>query len=180
MASSSPLQILIRIFSGDALEFCQALLVPHLEQAHFQTNTLEPIQILSDPDSPQPLAFDVIDTSSLADNLGLLNVLVNCACLMNPAGNSILFTDLLLQGELFNFDSLDDILRKLLCGDTRTLLTLLGLNLIGMDRSYSVQNEWISPIGDNSNELELRQTRLTWVRLNKVDGFADNCTGACF
>ena len=176
LASSSPSQIVIRIFSGDALEFCQALLVPHLEQAHFQTNTLEPIQILSNSDSPQPLSFDVIDTSSLVYNLGLLNVLVNCACLMNPAGNSILFTDLLLQDERLNVDSLDDILRKLLCGDTRTILTLLGLNLLGMDRSYSVQNEWPSPIGDNSNEVELRQTRLTWVRLNKMGGFADNCT----
>lgn len=159
---ASAMQIVIRVFAGDALEFCQALLVPNLGQAHFQAGTLEPIQILSVPNSPQPITFDVIDTSNLADNLGILNVLVNCVCLMNAAGNSILFTDILLQSGIY-VNSLNEFLRKWLCADFRTMLTLLGLNLIGMDRPYSVQNEWCTPLQENQTGLNFRQTRLTWV-----------------
>ncbi|RKO86121.1 hypothetical protein BDK51DRAFT_53211 [Blyttiomyces helicus] len=72
-----------------------------------------------------PITFDVIDTSNLADHLGLLNVLVATALLLNPVTHMILHARSLLpfpEGE-----NLGRVLENRACMELSLLSALIGL-----------------------------------------------------
>ena len=94
--------ITIRFFAGDCLLFCKALRKFHttkvantgiyarpwgLSQIDFTTN---PSDLES---SPAPTIFNIIDTSNLADFLGLLNILLVTVPLLQPRPWSVLHTN---------------------------------------------------------------------------------------
>ena len=71
-----------------------------------------------------PKRFDVIDASNLADHFGALNILISAAPLLKDAPWATLFTEILEKG----VDSEKEKFDVLLCGQTKTLSTLLGVS----------------------------------------------------
>lgn len=96
--SDKPAGIVIRFVVGDALAFCDAL---QLCQAGdftptFYISAWGATKFCFD-DQSMPTSFDVIDTSNLSDHLGLLNVLIATAPLLQKSPRSILHTNSLLS-----------------------------------------------------------------------------------
>lgn len=69
-----------------------------------------------------PTTFDMIDTSNLSDHIGLLNMLVSTAGLLNKMPWATLCTEQLLKRNTPEKEALD----KLLCGRSSTVSLLLG------------------------------------------------------
>lgn len=94
--------ITIRFFAGECFLFCKALRKFHTTKV---TNTgiyarpwgLSQIDFTTDPSdlesSPAPTIFNIIDTSNLADFLGLLNILLVTVPLLQPRPWSVLHTN---------------------------------------------------------------------------------------
>ena len=134
VARDSKSRLRLRFFIGDALNFCLAL------QHRLKNPTAPPLNIYPGPWSSQPLqldsadydsqsadrapsSFNVIETSNLADDVGLLNLLVSTTPLL-AAAPSVLYTETLKPPAK---DS-PNLLAELLCGaDISTMCTLLGL-----------------------------------------------------
>ncbi|KAL0571419.1 hypothetical protein V5O48_010535, partial [Marasmius crinis-equi] len=94
--------VTFRLFSGDALAFCQALNVDNSDDTPFFASSWmwSPI-FLEDG----PRVFDVIDSSNLIDHLGLMNVLALATPLLRPCSSSILHTDSLHIDVVHSFTS---------------------------------------------------------------------------
>ena len=123
--------ITIRFFAGDCILFCQAL-------RNFLTTKVAKTGIYSRPwglslidftadysereSSPAPTAFNIIDTSNVADHLGLLNILLVTVPLLQRKPWSVLHTNT-LQGS----GSITSALSTRLFADIPTLSLFLGV-----------------------------------------------------
>ncbi len=76
---------------------------------------------------PGPALFDVIDTSNLADHIGLLNVLPATVPLLSRKSSSVLYVENLLLAS----EDPSQSLRTMLCSDVSTMSLILGLSPIG-------------------------------------------------
>ena len=114
-------------FCGDALEF-SLLLRSRLDEREQRSNIYETcaapwkgqIDFPANNDAAGP--YDAIDTSNLADHLGLLNVLISALPLLKPNASSVLHTENLvrdIRGTGF------DRFKFLLCGDPSLVFCLL-------------------------------------------------------
>lgn len=81
---------------------------------------------MRDTEEAAPAAFDVVDTSNLADHFGALNFLVAVAPLLKPRRTSTVSTELLVQRE----DDTERFTAGLVSGDLPTVALLLGLSPI--------------------------------------------------
>jgi hypothetical protein len=121
----------LRFFVGDALSFCVTLKSIR-NQGHLDfkgpSSTLPglPLPTLDGAyfsAAGPPVQFDVIDSSNLADHLGLLNVLASGSGLLKSVPTSTLWTELLVQ----QGGSRAQTLESLLCGPVSTVPLLFGL-----------------------------------------------------
>ena len=127
-----PGMIVIRLYCGEVLCFCQALAEYRTAGPVAEGQTVAPWNttplVFDGPDySPEdisaPLTFNVIETSDLADRLGLLNVLVATTPLLSKMHSATLFTETLL----YNGEDATKSFNRQLCADLPTTGVLLGL-----------------------------------------------------
>lgn len=121
----------IHFTAADCLALCHTL-QHHAETgqtcANWYRRQLDPRSLKLDgveygEDGRGPTQFDVIDTSNLADHVGLVNMLVSASSLLKDRPWSVLYTDITArdsEGENAKFESH-------LAGHTRTISVLLGL-----------------------------------------------------
>ncbi|CAE6468391.1 unnamed protein product [Rhizoctonia solani] len=122
--------ITIRLFSGDALALCHALYALQVT-GNPLTNILAgayraaQINLDEHADSDGPTVFDVIDTSNLADHIGILNLLIASAGLLikHPESQSVLYTETLIPSGQDTTKSFPERF----CTDVPTIALLLSL-----------------------------------------------------
>ena len=124
--------IIIRLFIGEALPFCQALhTCRELGQvdtsiytrpwAGLQINFTTAEYAPTSP-NPAPLRFNVIETRNLAKDVGLLNILVATTPLLQQEPQSVLRTNVILP-----LDETHISLANEACADIPTMSLLLGI-----------------------------------------------------
>ncbi|EIW80760.1 hypothetical protein CONPUDRAFT_166180 [Coniophora puteana RWD-64-598 SS2] len=162
--SHSPISL--TFFCGDALAFCKAL------QHHRDKNELSTpfasapwsatrivFDALSDSSSI-PTSFDVIDTSTLTDDLGLLNILTHTTPLLKRSSFSALYTETLAPCRDKDGDAIAGTLRSLVrraCCDLGTLALLLGV----------VPASYVSGFGARPSGFEMMAHRMVRVPLSQ-------------
>ncbi|EIW80761.1 hypothetical protein CONPUDRAFT_144702 [Coniophora puteana RWD-64-598 SS2] len=135
-SSPAPPPFLVRIACGDALAFCKAL------QYYRETGSPEtPIatapfslsRFAFDASSPPPSAFDAIGTSTLTDDLGLLNILTHTTPLLKRSSFAALYTESVTtqpeRGDAATTGAREGgaVLESAACCDIGTLSLLLGV-----------------------------------------------------
>ena len=131
--SASSASLVVRMYAGEALAFCQALhSIGISPQPHTPTFVAPWKRSVVQLDktayglhalSPAPTSFNVIETSNLLDHLGLHNLLLVTAPLLRHSLSSTLYTEALLTpGE----SATKGILAHM-CGDPATISLLLGV-----------------------------------------------------
>lgn len=133
VASQSRVQI--RYFIGDALNFCRSL--NQLQSNHSSdlnvysapwstySLQLDGEDYRSDLENRAPVLFHVIETSNLADDVGLINILTAAVPLLERAPSSVLYTDTLKS--IPPKKEAPNLLTDLLCGDIATMCSLFGV-----------------------------------------------------
>lgn len=120
--------IIIRLFTGDALAFSRAL--HHYSETSSGTSGLythpwSGIQIKLDEEEYEkrraPVSFSVIDTSNLTDHIGLLNILITTTPLLSKIPSAVLHTNTLLSS------AAEGKFVDRTCTDIPTLSLLLGV-----------------------------------------------------
>ncbi|CAL1701832.1 unnamed protein product [Somion occarium] len=126
-------KVIIRILVGDVLSCCYTL----QHYAYSRTTTaqhrvapwnaeplvLDGLDYETEGDAIPPRTFNVIDTSNLADHIGIVNILVAATPLLSRTSTSTLNTETLL---LYGKDS-DTAFATSLCGDITTMSILLDI-----------------------------------------------------
>ncbi|KAI5981818.1 hypothetical protein EDD15DRAFT_2534946 [Pisolithus albus] len=166
--SASSASLMVRMYAGEALAFCQALRSINTAAAHtpmFTASWRRSVVQLDDTlyslraPSPAPTSFNVIETSNLLDHLGLLNLLTATIPLLDSP-SSTLYTEALLPA---GHSPAQGILDHM-CGDLSTSALLLGV----------VPSAYISRFTTRSNTAETTREshgsqyyeRLTWKHIN--------------
>ncbi|KAK4099254.1 hypothetical protein N658DRAFT_475678 [Parathielavia hyrcaniae] len=174
----------LRFFAGDALSFCHTL--QHRRVTGSATtaswyrsrhHTMDPLVLVDDDygtDGTAPVSFDVVDTSDLADCLGILNLLVATSPLLDNDASSCLYTDILARhGEATHQGTFSELVG----GHAATVSLLLGLfpmeywtntasSSIGDDHLLLVgADQWKSEATSNPQFL-----RITWRRPPSTPG----------
>lgn len=129
---SSPGALVIRLFTGDPLPFLLALRrcspnnptpCMYSTQWSFSPLHLDGGDYGPNATSRAPLEFNVIETSSLANRLGLLNVLTSIVPLLSRNPSSVIHTETLLS---YRGDEITGFMDRLIVGISMTSL-MLGL-----------------------------------------------------
>ena len=145
--------VVIRMFTGDALAFSHAL--RHCAEKHSIASGIYISawgggQINLDgggyDKSPTdlgrvPLSYDVIDTSNVTDHVGLLNILIASIPLLRKVSSAVLHTNYLLSIDGNSSNKLEERA----CADVATLALLLGV----------VPTSYVSDFTTQSNTHEL-------------------------
>jgi len=124
--------IVIRLFIGEALPFCQAL---HTCRELGQVDTgiytrpwgglqinFTAAEYAPTSPTPAPLRFNVIESRNLAEHVGLLNILISTTPLLQQKPQSVLRTSTVLP-----LDATHTSLANQACADIPTLSLLLGI-----------------------------------------------------
>jgi len=131
--SASSASLVVRMYAGEALAFCQALhsvgispqphtpsfVAPWKRSVVRLDNTAYGLHALS----PAPTSFNVIETSNLLDHLGLQNLLIVTVPLLRNSPSSTLYTEALLT---IGGSATKGLLTHM-CGDPATISLLLGV-----------------------------------------------------
>ncbi|KKY32509.1 putative mynd finger family protein [Diaporthe ampelina] len=161
----------LRFFAADALSLCHTL-QHHLGtgqmSGHFYRRQLTMERLELDPDEygmqyKTPKQFDIVDTSTLSDTLGILNILVSGSPLLKAAPWATLYTETMdekTEGKEAKFD-------EILCGPARTVATLLGISPVEYwTNSTAVSNvdEYMLAVSANQSASDQAaiQWRLAW------------------
>ncbi|KAL1694470.1 hypothetical protein GGG16DRAFT_47111 [Schizophyllum commune] len=88
---TADVKFVLRPHVGDALALCRAL--GGEQDVCVSAYDSRPIVLENDASHPAPTLFNVIDTSNLADHIGLLNVLTSAAPLLRKSPTSTLHTN---------------------------------------------------------------------------------------
>ncbi|CAM9703054.1 unnamed protein product, partial [Pylaiella littoralis] len=127
----------IKIHVGDALNFCDAILAANdaarrgfgttlTPPVAFQQGTLQPLQFRAGIFGGAALTFDVIKSSNLADHLGILNLVVASAPLLNTQPHAVLLTSFLATAQATHlFEGTSGFHEKLLCMNANAAAVLL-------------------------------------------------------
>lgn len=117
--------LILRVFAGDAIAFSHALQcqrvdkVPDSSHWYRDRHHFEPLTIDGEDYSLEgsaPLAFNVIDTSNVADHVGPLNLLIAASPLLQDDMSASLYTEALVK----RTKSHQDLSDNLLCGHLPT------------------------------------------------------------
>ncbi|KAJ6624929.1 hypothetical protein B0H10DRAFT_2004878 [Mycena sp. CBHHK59/15] len=131
MSSRSHKSIVIRLFVGDALALCHTLSnfrSTSVTTADLYVTQWKGARLVLDGSGygdglRAPTTFNVIDTSNIADHVGLMNVLISAVPLIAQDLTSVLYTEVRFpKGQ----DRPQDFIR-LLCADVPTIGLLLGV-----------------------------------------------------
>jgi hypothetical protein len=168
----SRLNLKVRIFSGDGIAFCYALL--HAKSCRVSTPShwyraaygMQPLK-LDGEDYSSPAAaqttFNVIDTSNLVDHLGALNFLVAASPLLANTTSASLYTETLVNRN----GTREAWLKEFLSGDFSSISIMLGLFPV----EYWTASTSVSPgdeiftkmlSGQSMHGREQMHSRLTW------------------
>ncbi|KAL4077707.1 hypothetical protein J3A83DRAFT_4475246 [Scleroderma citrinum] len=130
--SASSASLVIRMYAGEALAFCQALhsvgpTSPHTPSfvAPWRRSIVQfdaAAYGLHAP-SPAPTSFNVIETSNLLDHVGFHNLLTVTVPLLCDSPSSTLYT----EGLLATGESITQGILAHMCGDPSTISLLLGV-----------------------------------------------------
>ncbi|KAI5988215.1 hypothetical protein EDD15DRAFT_1391097 [Pisolithus albus] len=161
-SSASSASLVVRMYAGEALAFCQALRAVNASAAHAPIFTapwrrsvvqLDDTLYSRSAPSPAPTSFNVIETSNLLDHLGLQNLLTVTIPLLSDSPSSTLYTEALLPvGDSPAQGILDQV-----CGDLSTISLLLGV----------VPSAYISRFTTRSNTAETMMQGLTGSSVNQ-------------
>ena len=170
--------ITIRLFCGEALRFCHALAEYRATGSVSEDQTVAPWNtsplVFDGPDytgdASTPLTFNVIETSNLADHVGLLNVLIATVQLLSETHSATLFTETLLY---VGNDPTKSFNRKL-CADLPTISILLNLLPTSYPSNFSSRSNVTEIImcGLFGSQTLQYHERLAWRRPTTGDTLA--------
>ena len=131
-SSASPASLVVRMYAGEALAFCQALHSVGSSRPHTppfvgpwkrSVVQLDKTAYGLHAPSPAPISFNVIETSNLLDHVGLLNLLTVTVPLLRNSSSSTLYSEALLTSG----ESAAKGILTYMCGDPSTIALLLGI-----------------------------------------------------
>jgi len=165
----NPGKITIRLFAGDALFLCRALVhqvgtgkvPPDLTVAPWNTTPLTLDGGDYVPDGGAPTTFNIIETSNIMDHVGLLNVLVATLPLLSADPSATLFTEALLcAGE--------DVTKSLpvqICADVSTMSLFLDLAPVNYLSNFNTRSNAEEILASKFNMgFKQYHERITWKR----------------
>jgi hypothetical protein len=183
-AHSSAGLVTLRFFVGDAVAFAYSL--QHVGTAgssksarwyrdryHFGALELDNQDYLDDS---APSAFDVIDTSNLIDHLGGLNLLAATSPLLRSNFSATLYSENLVRAQ----ENHKELLDNLLCGDSTTVSSLLGLTPVEVatnTASVSSGDEALCQSMTDSSKAGQSFARIAWKRPLNPTGTTSNFVG---
>lgn len=174
-----PGRVVIRLFCGEALRFCQALAEYRATGSVSEDQTVAPWNtsplVFDGPDyapgsTSAPLTFNVIDTSNLVDHVGLLNVLIAAPQLLSDSYSATLFTEALLYVGKDPTKSFN----QQLCADLPTFGILFDLIPTSFPSNFSSRsnvNEIIVHTALSSRNPQYHE-RIVWRRPTTSDALA--------
>ena len=165
-----PGKLTIRLFAGDALFLCRAL-VHHAGTGKIPANlTVAPWNTapltLDGGDygfsNGAPTSFNVIEISNIMDHVGLLNILVAALPLLSPDPSATLFTEALLYT---GKDATKNLTAKL-CADVSTIILLLDLAPVNYLSNFNTRSntEEILAARFHAGGFKQYHERITWKR----------------
>ncbi|KAI6100535.1 hypothetical protein F5141DRAFT_1031364 [Pisolithus sp. B1] len=155
-SSASSASLMVRMYAGEALAFCQALRYPNASAVHtpiftapWRQSVVQLDDTLYSPSasSPAPTSFNVIETSNLLDHLGFQNLLPVTIPLLFDSSSSTLYTEALLPAG----DSPAQGILDHVCGNLSTISLLLGV----------VPSAYVSRFTTRSNTAETMMQSIT-------------------
>ncbi|KAJ7113677.1 hypothetical protein C8R43DRAFT_935355 [Mycena crocata] len=163
--ASAQQTVIIRLCTGDAVSFCQRLTQLRNGPAQYVCLFVSPWTsaelVLNSEDyentmAPNaPTSFDTIDSSNLADHVGLLNVIIPTVPLLAPGPISTLYTDIVVekvrQDKASNFTNL-------LCANIPVLGLLLGISPVDYITRFTSTSKMHDIILPSSSYRD----RITW------------------
>ncbi|GJE85083.1 DUF4470 and zf-MYND domain-containing protein [Phanerochaete sordida] len=165
----------LRFISVEALAFCEALqlkaacadpfIFPRIRPWRVTTLALDGRSYTA---GSHPLTFDVIDTSTLSDTLGVVNVLVATRPLLKPSPSATLYTESLLMSGEDPLKAFPDSL----CGDTTTMSLFFDLSPTSCLSGYNTQSNTHELIAFSIGTDQHYQERVTW----KIPSFLNRAT----
>jgi hypothetical protein len=179
--NKNPDRLTIRFFVGDAIAFCSGLSNANLKLSYSRPWTARPFRLDGDvPCSPagSSLSFNVIDTSSLTEDIGFLNLLLSTIPLLEESSSSVLYTETLRSttaGEEVN------ILSDLLCHtDVKGMCALFGVVPIPYLTGISTQSK-DQGYTLTANERTPTMHRIPWKLAKGIDPKPNDsdCKTAC-
>jgi len=164
-----PGKLTIRLFAGDAIFLCRAL-INHVGSGKIPTNlTVAPwntAPLVLDggdygPSGGAPTSFNIIETSNIMDHIGLLNVLVVAPPLLSPNPSATLFTEALL----YTGEDATKSFTTQICADVSTMSLLLDLAPINYLSNFNTRSN-ADEILATKFQMGFRQyhERITWKR----------------
>ena len=169
-----PGKLTIRLFAGDALFLCRAL-VHHIDTGKMPSNlTVAPWNTASlaldggdyGHSDGAPTSFNVIETSNIMDHIGLLNVLVAAVPLLSSAPSATLFTEALV----YTGEDATKSLTMQFCADVSTMSLLLDLAPVNYLSNFNTRSN-AEEIVATKFQSGFRQyhERITWKRPSTGD-----------
>lgn len=165
-----PGKLTVRLFAGDALFFCRAL-VHHTGTGKIPTNlTVAPWNTAPltldggdhGPGGDAPTSFNIIETSNIMDHVGLLNVLIAALPLLSPDPSTTMFTEALLYT---GKDATKNLISQF-CTDVPTISLLLDLAPINYFSNFNTRSnaEEIMATRFSAGGFRQYHERITWKR----------------
>ncbi|KAF5391506.1 hypothetical protein D9757_002476 [Collybiopsis confluens] len=169
----------VRFFAGDALAFCSVLhchtiISPSFPSAFYGAQWQATILELDGGDyesrseSVAPTVFDVIDTSNMADHVGLLNILVVAVPLLSRTPHSSLCTETLLPAS----SNPTQGFLELMHADLTTMAVLLDVvpsAFVSRFNSHSNIHELILSTLTTENDVSQFHERMSWKITSLLD-----------
>jgi len=169
-----PGKLTIRLFAGDALFLCQAIVyhigigkVPQsLTVAPWNTAPLALDGGDYGHSGGAPTFFNVIETSNIMDHIGLLNVLIAALPLLSPNQSATLFTEVLQH----RGGDATKSLTVQFCADVSTMSLLLDLAPINYLSNFNTRSN-VEEILATKSPMDIGQyhERITWKRPTSGD-----------
>ena len=164
-----PGKLTIRLFAGDAIFLCRALvhhvgtgkMPPGLTVALWNTAPLTLDGGDYGRSGGAPTSFNVIETSNLMDHIGLLNVLIAALPLLSHIPSATLFTEALL----YTGEDATKNLNARFCADVSTMSLLLDLAPINYLSNFNTRlNTDKIPSTEFDSGFKRYHERITWKR----------------
>ena len=167
----------IRIFVGDAVEFCLALARP--VNSYSRPYTVHPLRLdgaVPTANDGTPVSFNVIDTSTLTEFVGSINLLTATIPLLQKSPSSVLYVET-LRPDLYDDETklLSDILRT---DNVRSMCTLLGLVPTPYVTAVSTRSKTQSELINKDTKVP-SLNRISWKFSTSMDPNSLGAKAAC-
>ncbi len=154
-------KVVLRFHVGDALAFCEALgqlIDPKPSNLSIYTKPWAAVPLVLEATEYRRRSFDVIDTSNLADPLGIINVLVSVRPLLSRTPFSVLYTETLRPAGR----DYTKAFSEQLCGDLNVMSLLFDLapvTLLSKMTTHSNIHELFHQATENVSQFH---ERIAW------------------